>query len=439
MKSFVMEGFKTPSGVSTATGVKELQRKLGVAADGVWGPKTQGAYDKFLVSKMADNNLPASYDPEKTAYAKDIYGLSIGVGKSDTGSHVMQGFSTPSGIVTPEAVKSVQAELGIHTDGIWGPRTDAAYKAYKAKEIPYAEGYPEERKPRKQGSFITLDMPENQKSDGATIGYLSGGNTNSRQYGNMSAVPKVVDPSLLETEDTLENNQRLQEGISEIETSYKDIKADAVPWNTLLAMEWKQTEPFFGDLFIVGFKNQWISGNRNLITAAAQKYDIPVELLAGVAWTEVGGDPAWFDTVAYPIRKAVSEILPKQYQGKIWPDVTKDPQKTSFGDLSMQIRVAAETLGIPASQLNTDMEKEIIHALQDPGFSIFIAAKHLSDLKRIDFANIPSGKLTIDDIATIASRYNIGAGASYERAARYSYGKAIKKHLPDIMKYILPN
>ena len=272
------------------------------------------------------------------------------------------------------------------------------------------------------------------------------------------AEQKQTVQSLFSSDNDTQNMQRLKDEVTEIEASYQDILADDyLPWDTVLVAAWQADKRLFSktDDILIMFKAQWLHGNRNLIRAAAQKYDIPLELLAGVAWSEVGGDPPWVDPAAYYVRSKVTPYIPEQYWGKApdmlinnpiskylgvekrWSDATKDPQKTSFGDLSMQIRVAAETLGISPEQLDVAMEKEIIRALQKPEFSIFIAAKHLADLKRVDFADVPSDKLTMDQIATIASRYNIGAGASYEKAAGNSYGKAVKKHLPFIMEYCL--
>lgn len=41
---YVLEGYTTPAGVDSRQKVKEYQTKLGVRADGIWGPETQAAY-----------------------------------------------------------------------------------------------------------------------------------------------------------------------------------------------------------------------------------------------------------------------------------------------------------------------------------------------------------------------------------------------------------
>jgi len=133
-KQIVMEGFSLSSGITTETGVREMQRKIGTTVDGVWGPKTQNAYDKFLVQQAKGwQNAPSSKrfaSKGEVDYAKTIYGLSLGVGKSDAGSHVIAGYQTPQGVNTAADVKRIQTQLGVRADGIWGKETDGAYRRW---------------------------------------------------------------------------------------------------------------------------------------------------------------------------------------------------------------------------------------------------------------------------------------------------------------------
>lgn len=52
MAQYYSPGYTPPAGVSSASAVKEYQRMLGVTADGIWGPKTQAAYDSYLSSQQ---------------------------------------------------------------------------------------------------------------------------------------------------------------------------------------------------------------------------------------------------------------------------------------------------------------------------------------------------------------------------------------------------
>lgn len=46
MASYYLAGYTPPEGVTSRESVKDYQKRLGVTQDGVWGPKTQAAYEK---------------------------------------------------------------------------------------------------------------------------------------------------------------------------------------------------------------------------------------------------------------------------------------------------------------------------------------------------------------------------------------------------------
>lgn len=46
MANYYLSGYEPPSGVASRGAVKEYQKRLGVKQDGVWGPKTQAAYEQ---------------------------------------------------------------------------------------------------------------------------------------------------------------------------------------------------------------------------------------------------------------------------------------------------------------------------------------------------------------------------------------------------------
>lgn len=47
MASYYLSGYTTPDGVNSRSDVRQWQEKLGVTADGIWGPNTQAAYEKY--------------------------------------------------------------------------------------------------------------------------------------------------------------------------------------------------------------------------------------------------------------------------------------------------------------------------------------------------------------------------------------------------------
>lgn len=64
--------------------------------------------------------------------------------------------------------------------------------------------------------------------------------------------------------------------------------------------------------------------------------------------------------------------------------------------------------------MTNNEKKEIIELLKDPVSNIYIAAKHLQDLKNIDYAEVPSQNLTDADIMSIATRFNRGPDLTKE-------------------------
>lgn len=145
-----------------------------------------------------------------------------------------------------------------------------------------------------------------------------------------------------------------------------------------------------GQQFLYDYKDRWVRGYRNAIRAAADTYDIPRVLLAGVAWIEVGGDPDWIDTVAYWVRGSEGELT------------------TSIAPMSLQVRRAAEELGYNPALMTDDQRDAVLESLQDPQQAIFIAARHLASLRDVDFRGKGAADLTAEEVAVIATRYNRG-------------------------------
>lgn len=74
MASYSLAGYIPPAGVDSRQKVKEYQTRLGVAADGIWGPKTQAAYEASLTGGRNDWSTPARiyggyYDQALSLYA----------------------------------------------------------------------------------------------------------------------------------------------------------------------------------------------------------------------------------------------------------------------------------------------------------------------------------------------------------------------------------
>jgi hypothetical protein len=184
-------------------------------------------------------------------------------------------------------------------------------------------------------------------------------------------------------------------------------------------LRWKT--PWVGDPgYIHEFKRQWIRGYRDVIKAAADEYDVPELLVAGVAYTEVGGDPRWADGLQLAVRRFDQTVDP-------W-NVAGEPQLTSFLDVSIQIRRAAETLALEPEKITTQQEDLIAAVLSEPRINIFVAAKHLAELRDVDFRGKGADTMSMDEIMVTATRYNRGPEPSIESIRRnMSYGKSILK------------
>lgn len=57
-------------------------------------------------------------------------------------SYVLSGYTTPNGVDSKDAVKAMQKQLGVTADGIWGPKTQAAYEASASSNKLWGEGTP---------------------------------------------------------------------------------------------------------------------------------------------------------------------------------------------------------------------------------------------------------------------------------------------------------
>jgi hypothetical protein len=186
-----------------------------------------------------------------------------------------------------------------------------------------------------------------------------------------------------------------------------------------------------GKDYIQNFKDAWVQHNRKRIRMAASLNKIPPELLAGVCWIEVAGDPDFIDRVAFEVRSF-------DWSGPPFIDryftVTNHPAKTSFGSVSIQLRTAAQTLHMDTNKMTKNQFRELALCLERDAFNIDIVAQHLRQL--INHDRLPS-PLSMDDIRIVGTRYNRGIGLSLEQIKQnMSYGNFIVKFWPRFSRLI---
>jgi hypothetical protein len=112
---------------------------------------------------------------------------------------------------------------------------------------------------------------------------------------------------------------------------------------------------------------------------------------------EVGGDPPEIDGIVSFLRNV---------------DILKDApgDNTSFGNLSVQIKAAARSLGYDPARLTISQRSAVITSLSNPKMNIYIAAKYLSDL-RVGYLPSKDDYQTISEreMQALAGAYNFGA------------------------------
>jgi hypothetical protein len=196
-------------------------------------------------------------------------------------------------------------------------------------------------------------------------------------------------------------------------------------WNSINLINWKIIpEQFGGGIpYIQRFKDGWVNYNRAIIIERAHNFQFPPELLAGVCWIEVAGDPNIIDRIAFEVR-AFDWSGPDLVDENL--TITKSPQNTSFGSVSIQLRTAAQTMKLDVLQLTTAQYRELSEALQNDVFNISIVAQHIRDLIDHDRLQENPPLLDMDSIRIVGARYNRGMGLPIERILENtSYGNFI--------------
>lgn len=199
------------------------------------------------------------------------------------------------------------------------------------------------------------------------------------------------------------------------------------PWTLGKIAKWKT---YGGDDYINTYKKNWIKSFAPVIKDAAEKYDVSAFAIAQVAFVEVGGDPMFVDRVAYGFRSTFHK------SNSDTGTFNKNPQYTSFGYLSMQVRRAAETTDYQGTLSETQINT-LIESLEDPVQNIYFAAKHLSYLRTIDFSHIEPENMTDEQWSVTVERYNRGPDISYDKIKNnHGYADTILPFKEEILEYL---
>ncbi|MFE5024824.1 hypothetical protein ACFRAO_16170 [Streptomyces sp. NPDC056656] len=174
----------------------------------------------------------------------------------------------------------------------------------------------------------------------------------------------------------------------------------------------------------------WIAANKEIIKAAAKNSGLPPDMVAGIAWQEIGGQPGILDDLTDTIREqADSPLSPITPENLPWR-LGGDPDNTSFGPIAIQVRRGAEVLGYDPDHLTDQQRGMVEEALQDPKQNMFIASEYLAQLKaESEFADVPAEEMTPAQYQELAARYN--GGPYWQSDDAQAYGRGFNNDLDD--------
>lgn len=185
-----------------------------------------------------------------------------------------------------------------------------------------------------------------------------------------------------------------------------------------------------GEPYRKAYRDLWVITYRNLIASLAKEFKMPKELLAGVSWIEVSGDPHAIDRIAFEVRSLRLPIV-QRYDNR-------PATKTSFGAVSMQLEVAARTLGLDPGKMSQSQLRQLAQCLQQDTYNLRLVALHLRDLINYDGLQTSPPSLTMEAARIAGDRYNRGIKPSLEQIKTQPsyYGAVIIKNWPRLTRLL---
>ena len=145
---------------SRGPGVAAVQRALGIAADGIFGPQTRAAVKAFQRGHglVADGVV----GPRTAA----TLGVSSALSMAGTSSGTTRTAAPAAAVsLTREQTMALQRALGVTADGVFGPHSQAALRSYEARHGLPADGRPDTAVLRALGISTTTTAPSATTGD----------------------------------------------------------------------------------------------------------------------------------------------------------------------------------------------------------------------------------------------------------------------------------
>ncbi|BBD63392.1 hypothetical protein NIES2109_62420 (plasmid) [Nostoc sp. HK-01] len=243
----------------------------------------------------------------------------------------------------------------------------------------------------------------------------------------ISHIPSTINR---EIDLLVESSESLLKGASStikqllLETTFNIVQnINPVQWGFEdIAVSYLEEKLLRNNSYVLEFKDNWVRKHAKSLRAAAIKHNLSSLLIAGVAWNEAGGQPDYLsDDLTYLLRMVDFVANPEQLPDNFVGDLVKSlltkmplikripgrpPEETSFGQIQMQIRNAAQELGYDSNNLSEAQKIKIALLLKNTESNIDISAKHLNSLRKIDFPQNNLPNMTDDEITIVATRYN---------------------------------
>lgn len=80
----------------------------------------------------------------------------------------------------------------------------------------------------------------------------------------------------------------------------------------------------------------------------------------------------------------------------------------------MQLRVAAQTMGLDIRRLGFIENEKLAYAMRNDAFNLSVVARHVFDLIRYDYPNIDAANFNDEQIVVVRSRYSRGTSRKLE-------------------------